>query len=407
MSERMKTCILMILMAALMLIAGIGYAEEPSGDGWDKWGVGDELFSVGEPWKALCKTEKKCGSLKEGVEDGQTWGSSIGYYHRKHSHRIYAKYKPWFVLWSGGAHGIWLAQTCRTESEGETDNVTKSKYVEAGLCSVNKKWAKQLDINSCDPKANVWATGWMRNDRLIRIRYDYPHIGNAGIEQQWFIAGAGGGTGTGKVMKILKKCGNQKSTKPHEAFGKCLIQWHRRFVKATTTQHWIKKLGLDSGLSKMGITHKKWEQLEKYTELYDPDGEFRKHFYTSQGYNPWLVAFRGQRHEGVKKQMTPLFEDGELPWGDPVIPNRPNDLYPYPGDKLHGKCWNWPELKERVPTQEEWDSMIVPTKDVWDPADIMIIKGYKGKLIGCLCVKDEDGKCLKCKKEEDDVPSDS
>lgn len=364
-------------------------------EGWDQWGVGDDLFAVGEPWDVECK--KKCFSLKGGVDKGRGWcADGCGYYHRKHSYRIYAKYMPWLVLWAGGVPGIWIAQTCRTESEGETDSVTHSLHKEVGLCSVNRVWAKQLNINSCDPKANLWASSWMRNNRLIEFRGKHPNIKTADLDQQWYVAGAAGAVGGGKVIGLLKKCGIKKGKNQYDALGNCLLSWHRKWVKSTTTQHWISKLGLEPGLLKGGVIKKKkhkddpdvadpkrWKNLEKYQDLYNGSKvEFQKVFKTTFGHKPGLVALRCTRHEGVEAQIVPLYEGGELPWGEPVLPPRPDDIDEYPGDVLHGKCWHWPQYKNRVPTQEEWDAMDRPEKDARDPATLKIIKGYKGKLIG-------------------------
>lgn len=258
---------------------------------WDQWGAGD-LWLPGEPWKDGC-TDDWCPSLKEGAERGLTWcfnKPGCPKYHRRESYRIYKQFQPWIEMFSGGQPAVWMAQRARTESEGVTDSQPKKSGTgECGVVSIDRKHAKKHNVDACDPKGNFWASGYAANNRLLTLRQKKPAIQLAPLEEQWLIAGAAGGMGSGKLIKIMKLSG-ALSTKKIEVDGekqtalrykspiRRACQWckslHNKWAKAVKIQHVIDTLGLDKGLGKAGVTHEAWKGLEQFAEVYDPHGEW-------------------------------------------------------------------------------------------------------------------------------------
>ena len=378
---------------AFLCFAGVAHADFVNGleqtstpesftesPGWDIWEAGELPPAMAEPWKEGC-TDKWCPSLVEGVDKGENWclaKDGCGGYHRKESYALYMKYKPWFNN-CGGTPGLWAAQTGRTESEGETDAHIENTG-ECGLMSVDEENAKALNINSCDPKAVIWAACYGRNNQLINLREDLKGLDSAPIQDQWMLAGAAGAAGSGKIFRIVKWSKALSSKHPYSASRNYLRGLHSKWKKATEAKYWIKKLGLDAGLGRVQMPHEKWLDLEKYEKGYDKNSEWGVLWNAGVSmYRPGRTAFRIARPEGARKVIEILFADGKMPWGDPVLPPRPPDLYSFPGKGKHCACHLWPELKDRVPTPEEfeqWKSQNEPA----DPANLKCVKGYKGKL---------------------------
>jgi len=347
-------------------------------ESWNVWGAEPPPT----PWKDGCKDDW-CPSIIEGLEKGESWCLSkggCGDYHRTESYAIYMKYKAWFNEFCGGTPGIWAAQTVRTESEGDPDAHIK-KTSECGLASVDMEHAIALDVNPCDPKANIWATCYARNNQLIQLRADVKGLDKAPIQDQWMLAGASGAAGNGKIIRLLKWSKALSGKHPYNAIRNHLRGLHSKWKKATDAKMAISKLGLDEGLGKIGMSHEAWKDLEQYAEVYDKNGPWDALWKAGLGlYRPGRTAFRIARPEGARKVIEPLFPDGQMPWGDPVLPERPADIWGYPGKKDHCACHLWPEMKNQVPTEEENEKWTLQNEP-GDPAKLKCVKGFKGKLV--------------------------
>jgi hypothetical protein len=324
---------------------------------------GDEAW--GKPWKKMCAANDDwCPSIAEGVSAGQKWCTSKKCVtnHVGQSYKIWHEWYGWIEWMCGGQPGMVAAQTMRTEAyvggkKGAKKNpvfsMTKSGTKECGLASVDRDHAKKLNVNACDPLANVYATCWYRNNRVIVLRDKYPDVEKAPIEDQWLLAGAGGAVGMGKVIELLKRSGSLKTdaagklkhASPYDHLIKFIRGTHARWQKAQKVNKLKKTMGLDGALTKMGLSQKQWKYLKSYVNLYKKHGDWATIF----GYRPGRTAFRITRPGRVSEMLGPVY-GGNVPWGEPVLPDRPKNILEYPGDKLHCACGNWPELANKRPT---------------------------------------------------------
>lgn len=314
--------------------------------------------SLSKPWKKC--PDDWCPSIEEGVNSGVGWCSSDKCLknHITGAYDIWGIWHPPIEEMCGGQPGMWPAQTMRTESFGNIFSMTKSGTKECGLASVDRVHAKQLDINACDPIANIWATCWYRNKRLLNLREKLPDIERAPLQDQWLLAGAGGAVGSGKVIALIQKSGalktdadgNLKKKSPYAHLIKYMKGLHNRWEKANEVYALKKQIGLGAALKKMGLSEKQWKYVDAHGDLYAKHGDWASIF----GYRPGRTAFRIARPGRVAEIMVHVYPQG-IPWGEPVLPERPEGLYPYPGDKKHCACGNWMELKGKKPLTAEYE----------------------------------------------------
>lgn len=309
-------------------------AEEP--DEWKKWekeagqaGAGepvpppDDAMTPHETW---CQGVKGwCPSVANGVYAGQHWclpncpkckPPKCYHSHRNRSYDIYLKWKGWIDLFTGGKPGLHLAQTIRTESEGEVFTKTKSKTQECGIASIDRAKAKHYDINACDPKANLWAAGYMRNVRLIKLRKNYPQLVRAPLADQWKLAGGCGSVGSHRIRRLIERSGALRTQDDGSLY---YARPHERILK------WLV-----------------WADKSGKGDFYSLSGSFLL------GRNPGRTAFRIARAAAFESMFEDLYMHG-IPYGEPALPQRPDDILPFPGDSKHCQCWRWPELKDKQP----------------------------------------------------------
>ena len=316
----------------------------------------DELLAE-EPWKDGCKGY--CPSIVNGVTAGEKWCLSkkakCNKSHTNRAYQLWLEFLAWIEESAGGKPGIFTAGTVRTESEGKVFGEIKGTTHECGLASMDLKHAEGLNINACDPRANLYAAGYYRNKRLIKLRDYYdgkihgkekkprPDIRLAPLEDQWMLAGACGAIGSDKVIKLInlsgaldtKADGTLKWASPHKRVRKYLKWAHNRWAKATTMY----------AEDPWGLYQK--PHLSKWLTLYTGDSPLA--FMLP---NPGKVSFRFSRGWAGLTLYEPMYPSG-LPWGEPVLPERPDGLYPFPGTAQHCQCWRWPELEGIRPTPEE------------------------------------------------------
>ena len=376
-----------VAVLAVLLAGGTAVAQEvvevdPESDpaAWEEYeeltkaaGAGEEVPMPGEeawgkPWKKMCaNNDEWCPSIAEGVASGQKWCTSKKCVtnHLGQSYDIWKEWHGWIELMCGGQPGMMAAQTMRTESyvggeKGKKKNpvfsMTKSGTKECGLASVDREHAKALNVNACDPLANVYATCYYRNNRVLALRDKYPDVEKAPLEDQWLLAGAGGAVGLGKIIELLKRSGSLqtdasgtlKHSSPYDHMIKFIAGMHGRWKKANKVQKLKKTMGIDGALASLGLSQKQWKYLESYLDLYKKHGDWSTIF----GYRPGRTAFRIARPGRVSEMLDPVY-GGMIPWGEPVLPKRPKGILEYPGDKLHCACGNWPELLDKRPTAFE------------------------------------------------------
>jgi hypothetical protein len=339
----------------------------------------------GKPWKQMCASNDDwCPNIADGVNSGLQWCTSPKCMnnHRNGSYAIYVEWSAWIEVDCGavdgfGQPGFWPAQTMRTESFGDVFGMTKSGTKECGLASVDREHAAQLNINACDPRANIYATCWYRNNRLIALREKMPEVIVAPLEDQWLIAGAGGSVGLGKVILLLQRSnalatdvnGDLKHDHPYEYMIRYLQTLHAKWNNAQKVNKLTKSMGINGALGQLGYTEKQWGYLKKFLDLYKKQGEWSSIF----GFRPGRTAFRIARPGRVAEIVAPLYY-GTIPWGEPKLPERPKGITEYPGDKLHCACGNWPELKTKKPSAAQTQAVaaVLPAAAVpFDPAALI------------------------------------
>jgi hypothetical protein len=316
---------------------------------------------VGTPWKKTCASgDDWCPSIAAGVDSGVNWCSSDKCIknHITGAYEIWDTWHPPIEEMCGGQPGMWPAQTMRTESFGDVFSMTTSGTKECGLASVDRVHAEKLNVNACDPMANIYATCWFRNKRLLVLREKLPDVTKAPLQDQWLLAGAGGAVGSGKVIALIQKSGALKTDKdgklkhadPYDYLIRYMKGLHYRWEKAQKVYALKKKIGLPAALGKVGLTEKQWKYVDGHGDLYAKHGDWSSVF----GFRPGRTAFRIARPGRVAEIMKYVYPEG-IPWGQPELPVRPEGLYEYPGDKLHCACGNWEELKGKKPVVAEYE----------------------------------------------------
>jgi hypothetical protein len=383
------------VVAACGLLAGsVGAQEDPEADpdAWEEYeemskeaGAGEAVPMPGDedwgkPWKKLCPANDGwCPNIAEGVNSGVKWCKSPKCMnnHRKQSYEIWVTWNAWIEEYCGGLYGagqpgMWPAQTMRTESFGNVFSMTKSGTEECGLASVDEAHAEKLNVNACDPQANIWATCYMRNNRLISWRKKMPEVEKAPLQDQWLIAGAGGAVGSGKVMLLLQrsgalkedKDGNLKHAHPYEHMLRFLQTIHTKYTKGKKLAKLEKKMGISGALGQLGYSAKQGKYLKTFIDLYAKTGHWSSVF----GYRPGRTAFRIARPGRVAEIIEPLYY-GDIPWGEPRLPPRPAGLMDFPGKKKHCACGNWPALEHKKPPKAQKDKVTTALAVDRFPAD--------------------------------------
>ncbi len=275
-----------------------------------------------EPWKQWCSPGEYCPSVLNGVLGGMTWCHKGKCHdsHRARSLAIWTEWAGWIEPYSGGAPGLLMASTIRTESEGNVSGMTKSTTKECGLASIDLAHAQTADVNACDPQANIWAQGYFRNLRLIKAREKIDGLDGAPLEDQWMIAGACGAIGSHRVAALVAKSGALKAEHPYRRILKWL-QW----------------------------AHGKWQKVG----LYGSAGT------AILGTNKGKGAFRVARVWGVVRLLEDMY-GGSMPWAEPVLPDRPSEIQPFPGVSKHCACTIWPELEVMRPDPWTGSGPVMP-----------------------------------------------
>jgi len=306
-----------------------------------KAGAGEEV-PVPDPemseHEAFCQNVKGwCPTVTNGVIAGLQWclgkpGAKTKpkcfWSHLRRAYAIYMEWRAWLESVSGGFPALYMAGTIRTESEGQVDNKSNSWTIECGLAGVDYFHARDLDINACDPQANTWAAGYSRNQQLINARKREPNLALAPIKDQWLIAGAMGAIGSNKVDKIIDMSGALKlkddGTLVYKSPAERIFKWLMFADKKFNLYSW-------QGMAFLGP-------------------------------NPGKGGFRVTRPWAQDAILGPQYVDG-VPWGEPVLPDKPADILPFPGKDKHCQCWRWPELKAKRPDntpQPHWPNITVP-----------------------------------------------
>jgi len=362
--------IVVVAILALVATKAIGAEDPPAStdksveeEQWDQYdkatkgsGAGEDIPSpddlvLPEPWTEGCTGY--CPSIVNGVIAGSKWclnpKSKCHTSHRNRSWDIWTEDGVWIEESCGGQPGILIAGTVRTESEGKTFNQTTSSTGECGKASIDLAHAQALNVNACDPHANLYAAGHFRNKRLIKLRERFPDLTMAPLEDQWKLAGAAGAIGTNKVVKLIewsgalrvKPDGTLKYSHPYERVKRWMKWAHGRWVKAQKVYQedpWA--LAADPA-------------LEKFLHLYSPGSQWSSVF----GKRGGKVAFRFARVGAQIDLLRDLYLGG-MPWGEPVIPTRPAGLLGFPGKGKHCACGLWPELEDAKPSKADHQAMV-------------------------------------------------
>lgn len=333
--------VLCIIVLFVLSARAEDWTPEEEAEAWSEYEAESAKAGAGEavptpdkpPWKTGCSGY--CPDLVNGVVAGEQWCAKPKQKcHTSHPARTLAIYYDligWIESYNGGHAGIPIAGTIRTESEGAVFAQTSSKTRECGLASIDLLHAEALDINACDPRANVWAAGVFRNRRLLKLRGDFPQATLATLEQQWLMAGMYGSIGSTRARRIIDASGALKL----DDDGSLRYDEPHARIRA-----WLKSL------------HSRWTK-GKLPDLYTLGGEWGPIL----GPAPGKSAFRVARAWGNLELLRPLYPDG-VPWGEPSIVPRPDGILGYPGAFQHCQCWRWPELEGQRPTAVEQVSAI-------------------------------------------------
>jgi len=344
-----NAALVIVSLASYLASADAGNQKAKQAQTYEQWEKTAQEAGAGEPvgvppeegissHDAWCENVKGwCPTVTNGVIAGKQWclgkpgaktKPNCYYSHRNRSYSIYLAWKDYIDANAGGAVPLFMAGTIRTESEGVWDAKTASFTEECGLASVDLVSAKARDVNACDPEANIWAMGFERNTRMLQLRAKYPQASLAPLADQWKIAGACGAIGSNKVYNVIDKSGafslKSDGTLRHASPYKRIGQW---------------------------LT---W--ADKNFDLYSFAGS------AMLSHNPGKGAFRILRPEAQEAILGPLYKDG-VPYGEPVLPDRPAGILSFPGKDQHCKCWKWPELATKKPAPYASDPDLLNPKE--------------------------------------------
>jgi len=317
-----------VLLVALKAMGAEGVPGEPTEAEWQEYESAAAKAPAGEvvPLPGEDSHAKRCTTIKgwcptvtNGVIAGKEWciGKKCGQSHVNRTLAIFEEFGGWIVAHAGGASPYAIAGTIRTESEGKVFAKTKSWTEECGLTSVDLFHAKELDVNACDPEAAIWAAGMNRNRQLLNLRAKYPQLALAPLDEQWKLAGAAGAVGSNKIISLIKLSNVLE-------------------MKIDGTLRWPEPHGR---LLKWLISMDKSKQWDLYS------WEWRPYL----GPNPGKTAFRIARPAAAHILLGPLHPSGTMEFGEPIIPDRPEGILPFPGTDKHCQCWRWPELEGKRP----------------------------------------------------------
>jgi hypothetical protein len=348
MREVLKTIGFLLVVAALGVLIVWAMAAQGQDTAYQEWekaasqaGAGEVVPPPPDPMltahESFCEHVKGwCPTVTNGVMGGKGWCQGKGkvqpkcyWSHLKRAHALYLVWREWIESDNGGFPGLFIAGTMRTESEGAVFGLSDSWTMECGLMGIDYFTARDRDINACDPRANIWASGYGRNAQLINARKRLPGLDLAPLEDQWLIAGAMGAIGSNKIDAIIAKAGALRVRDDGTLF---YAHPYDRILKWLT-------------------------YADKHFNLYSMEGMWML------GPNPGKGAFRIARPWAQRAILGPLYADG-IPWGEPILPPRPDGLDTFPGKDRHCKCAKlWPEYKDDRPTNapdESWPTVSEP-----------------------------------------------
>jgi hypothetical protein len=293
-----------------------------------------------EAHKSHCKKGQYCPTIENGIIAGKKWCLKVGktkcsVSHRNKTYKLYQEWGPWLDRYNGGRLALHMANTMRTESEGDPSSKTVSKIREVGLMSIKAQTAKRLDIDACHPEANIWAAGYVANEQRLKFAKKYPQIKKAPRLDWEKLAGACGSVGSNRVYQIINSSGALREKDDGTLF------YSSPYDRVLKWMHWKAK--------KEGAAIYSFE----FAHIFGPI--------------PGLTAFRISRSDAGYKILSEFYPDG-FPWETHELIERPSHFPTYPGDKLHGRCEKHPEWRDLRPSAAEFEA--------WN-ADTSIVKPIK------------------------------
>lgn len=280
---------------------------------------------------------------------GIHWGGKVA---KKGIDRGFELWYP--VLWwnGGGTDAVSSSLTIHTET-GHTycPNVSTADTTlgEAGLMSLKRAYARNYDLDACDPNQNVWGSAKGRQERADKLEKNYPWIEKLSFEDRIFFEGMVGGAG-GAVASCLVAGSDAKSVLQ----GK---KWKGSLKNIIFG--WIKTEG-------EGFKDAKYDSCWGRTNA--PTAIFRASRLEAK------IRLVKQKYGGGKKGLE-RWKNCIRP--EAILVNSPFGKGNYPGDEEHGKCHPTPK--------KDWDM---------PPAGYRNKMGKKGKKDIWMKYCGDDAKCL-------------
>jgi len=294
--------ILAVGILALIFIALVAFCPRAEGGVPDSWTVADS------------------------ISKGTHWGGKKSI---KGAKRMFELHYPTFWFYGVGRDPVTQSFIAWTET-GHTGNPLSSTkdttLGEAGLLSVKRSIARNLDVDACVAEQNVWAAAEAKLTREEKILKYNSWAEKLSAEDKWFLAGMYGGSGDGAAVCVLKHSNAKAKLKSKKWKGSLKL----------TIKGWFEEIG-------DGLT------AEKYDECWGrTDAE--------------TVVFRMMRIHAIQKMVYKIYgggKKGQKRWEActrpaNMIAGSPFGEGNYPGDVQHGACdptpkktWDMPPAGHR------------------------------------------------------------
>jgi hypothetical protein len=266
-------------------------------------------------------------TVEDSIKKGMAWG---GKKIRNGVRKMFEMHYVTYWKFGGGRDPVSLALLTLTETgwTGNPLSATNDTVLgEAGLLSMKRALAKNLDLDACDAPQCVWGASKGHQMRREAFLKNYTWMQNVSESDQRFVMGMVGGAGAGAANCFLK--GSQaRETCAAKGWKNCSIQ--------NIVYGWIREEG---------------EALagEKYDHCWGRT-------------NAQTAVFRVIRIRATEKVVIQVYGGGKKGKARRDACTRPEsilDVSPfgtgnYPGDEAHGQCaaapadvWNLPPAGHR------------------------------------------------------------
>jgi len=258
-----------------------------------------------------CNMSAKGETISDGIKVGAKWGLNpkVKQYDRikKRLDERYSLYQEHFEAYKGGHLSRYKAIISMTENlKADPCKCTKDrKLKECGIMGISWSIAEECDVDVRDSEASIWCFGRSINKRVLNLRKKYPATKQMLLHEQYMLTELFRGIGP-SAEKLMYASGAMN----------------------------IDKNGT--------LKHKNsFKRILVYTKSLDHKPDKLEYIMKGRRFSKFKLGFRTKFAETVFKVLMRFYGVSQveaLPFGEPVLIDRPTHFQHYPGKALHGKC---------------------------------------------------------------------